>query len=368
MLSFLSPEQLRETIAAIDPVTYGKSRNFLNGKVSRLSPYVSRGVISTKQIMDSVLKEGYKPFIHEKLMQQLAWRDYFQRVLQQRKDLHSVAIKREQGEDGQQIRSGLPKAVKEANTGIEGIDQSIRELYDTGYMHNHARMYVASVVTNVAGGDWRDGARWMYYHLLDADVASNGCSWQWVCSAFSSKKYYANQENINRYANTRQSRTFLDRSYEELPQMDVPDVLSDVIQPSYHTELPTSENLVIDPSRPTLIYNSYQLDPNWHAGEPANRILLLEPSHFEQYPVSELMIRFVLNLKDNIPGMQVYVGEYTELKKSHVLGKIYAREHPLFQYQGAITEPREWMFPEVSGYFPSFFGYWKKCERFLSTR
>jgi deoxyribodipyrimidine photo-lyase len=368
MTNFLSLPQLRAAIANIDPVAYGKTRNFLNGKVSRLSPYVSRGVISTKQIMESVLKNGYKPFVHEKLMQQLAWRDYFQRVLQQRPDLHSVAIKREQGEDGQRIRSGIPKAVQDASTGIEGIDRSIQELYQTGFMHNHARMYVASVVTNVAGGDWRDGARWMYYHLLDADVASNGCSWQWVCSAFSSKKYYANQENINRYAGTRQTGTFLDVSYEELPEMEVPENLKPFSQPSFQTNLPIGEKLSIDPSLPTYIYTFYNLDPYWHAGENANRILLLEPSHFVDYPVSDQTIKFILFLKDSIPDMQVYVGEYVEMKKEYTFGRIIAKEHPLFSFSGAVVEPRDWMFPEVSGYFPSFFGYWKKCERFLYAR
>ena len=368
MPAFLTLVELRAAIAAIDPVAYGKTRNFLNGKVSRLSPYVSRGVISTRQIMESVLKNGYRPFVHEKLMQQLAWRDYFQRVLQQRPDLHSVAIKREQGEDGQRIRAGIPQAILEARTGIEGIDRSIKELYQTGYLHNHARMYVASVVTNIAGGDWRDGARWMYHHLLDADVASNGCSWQWVCSAFSIKKYYANQENINRYAGTRQSGTFLDKTYEELPEMPVPESLKIVEQPAFQTKLPQTEALNIDPSLPTYIYTFYNLDPYWHAGEPANRILLLEPSHFDAYPVSELTIQFILFLKDSIPGMQVYVGEYADLKKEHTFGKIVAKEHPLFSFAGAVTEPRDWMFPEVSGYFPSFFGYWKKCERYLYAR
>jgi deoxyribodipyrimidine photo-lyase len=80
-------------IATIDPVKYGKTRNFLWGNVSQLSPYVSRGVISTKQIVDSLVNRGFKPFQIERLLQQLSWRDYFQRTAQQFPDLSERNVK-----------------------------------------------------------------------------------------------------------------------------------------------------------------------------------------------------------------------------------------------------------------------------------
>ena len=102
---------------------------------------------------------------------------------------------------------GIPVSVTMGSTGIDGIDDAIRELYRTGYMHNHCRMYTASLTCNIARSHWHQPARWMYYHLLDGDWASNACSWQWVAGANSRKKYYANQQNVNTYTRTCQTGT-----------------------------------------------------------------------------------------------------------------------------------------------------------------
>ena len=64
----------------IEPLNYAKSRNFVDGAVTYLSPYISRGVISVKQVMDTVMTKGYKNYQIEKFIQELAWREYWQRV------------------------------------------------------------------------------------------------------------------------------------------------------------------------------------------------------------------------------------------------------------------------------------------------
>jgi len=120
---------------------------------------------------------------------------------------------------------------------------------------------------------------------------------------------------------------------------------------------------VVDPNLPTLIYNYYNLDPNWHKGEAANRILLLEPTLFEQLPVSKKCIDFVLNLANNISEIQIFTGSFQNLKTTFDLKEIRFKEHPLnVNYQG-LEEPREWINPKVTGYFPSFFAYWRKLEK-----
>ena len=63
----------------------------------------------------------------------------------------------------------IPIAINNASTGIEAVDQAIHELFDTGYMHNHMRMYVASIACNQGKSHWKLPAQWMYYHLLDGD-------------------------------------------------------------------------------------------------------------------------------------------------------------------------------------------------------
>ncbi|MBC7796326.1 MAG: deoxyribodipyrimidine photolyase, partial [Pyrinomonadaceae bacterium] len=110
------------------------------------------------------------------------------------------------------------------------------------------------------------------------------------------------------------------------------------------------------------------LDPFWKTGIRANRVLLLEPSHFAKYPVSPKSIDFALKLAENINGIKVYTGEFDEFVKENRTPEIYFKEHPTTRHYKGLEEDRDWIFPEVEGYFPSFFGYWKKCERLLKDK
>ena len=74
-----------ERVKAINAIAYAKTRNYLNGDITYLSPYISRGVISVKQVLDSILNKGYPIQTIEKLIQELAWREYYQRVWQSKK-------------------------------------------------------------------------------------------------------------------------------------------------------------------------------------------------------------------------------------------------------------------------------------------
>jgi deoxyribodipyrimidine photo-lyase len=352
--------QIIQQLGAIDPLQYASTRNYVSGAVTRLSPYISRGVISTRQVLEQVLARGYELKKIEVLVKELCWRDYFQRVAQE-KDIDQD-IKQPQAPV---LNHAMPLSIVNGTTGITGIDQSIQALYDSGYMHNHCRMYTASVVCNIAGSHWRHPAQWMYYHLLDGDWASNACSWQWVAGANSSKKYYASQENINKYTHTDQHHTFLDKPYDILQQLEVPDVLmpTGTFQPEPLQF--TSAALQINDRLPTFLYNYYNLDPLWHEGEAGNRILLIEPDIFNQYPISKKCIEFMLGLSQNIPGIQVYAGSFQALSEQVRESKIYYKEHPFNRHYQGIQEERDWIVPEVKGYYPSFFAFWKKVEKRL---
>jgi deoxyribodipyrimidine photo-lyase len=351
-------KSILEKLDEVDPLKYGKTRNFVNGAVTYLSPYISRGVISTKQVLSHILAKGFKIQQIESFVKELCWRDYFQRV-GQHKNLNQD-IKQAQEPV---LHYEIPVEIVNANTGIIGIDNAIQQLYSNGYMHNHCRMYTASVVCNIAKSNWLHPAQWMYYHLLDGDWASNACSWQWVAGANSSKKYYANQENVNKYTNTNQTATFLDNSYEVIEQMEVPEQLVATQKLLLETILPKSELLRLDNNLPTFIYNYYNLDPLWHAEELGNRILLVEPEFFAAYPVNNNCIEFMLSLGNNIPNIQVFVGSFEALRNQYHLQNMYYKEHPLNIGYTGTEETRDWITDKVTEYYPSFFSYWKKIEK-----
>lgn len=352
--------QILERIKQVNPLQYGRTRNFIDGAVTCLSPYISRGVISTKQVLEAVLAAGYEPPAIEKFVQELAWRDYWQQVWMVNGQKIDNDLRRPQPTAQ---REGIPINILRHETGIIAIDRGIQQFYKAGYLHNHLRMYVASMACNMARCHWHIPAQWMYYHLLDADWASNALSWQWVCGANSKKLYYANQENINKYSHTSQQGTFLDVSYEQFNHLSIPEELDAVTIPALPVLLPQTMEPVIDASCPTLVYNFYNLDPYWRKDIRANRILLLEPSVFQHYPVAEKSIAFCIELaKKNIPGIQVWAAEFSELK-SLSPATIYFKEHPLNKYTG-IEDARDWL-ANVTGDFPSFFAFWKKCKKQL---
>ena len=145
-------EDIMNRIESINPTEYAKTRNHINGAVTHLSPYISRGVISTKQILEIILDKGYTSGQVQKFIQELAWREYFQRVWQHLEDDIFDDIRHRY--TGIQHRN-MPTAIAEANTGIHAIDEAIQQLYATGYMHNHLRMYTASITCNIGKSNWQ---------------------------------------------------------------------------------------------------------------------------------------------------------------------------------------------------------------------
>ncbi|PZX53382.1 deoxyribodipyrimidine photo-lyase [Algoriphagus ratkowskyi] len=351
-------ESIKKRIRAIDLENYGATRNFKDGAVTRLSPYISRGVISTKQIYDYIKSLGLPWYKCEKLIQELAWRDYWQQVWRAKGEAIMSDLKQEQFPVA---NHQIPEAIVNAETGIDAVDHAIKQFYESGYMHNHMRMYVASICCNMANSHWLHPAKWLYFHLLDGDLASNHLSWQWVAGAFSSKKYYANQWNINKYFDGSQQNTFLDVEYEAFDQLEIPAQLKSTVNFDLETVLPIGKKPQLDKERITLIYTYYNIDPYWHAGEEVQRVLLLEPSFFVTHPVSQKCIDFTLELAKNISGIQLLVGEFSEVIDQVGQEFIIYKEHPTTRHFQGKEEPRDWL-SAVDGYFPSFFAFWKKCK------
>ena len=212
----------REALSRIDPTNYGKSRNFGDGKVTRLSPYIHHGIIGLSDLRDHALRQCAQPEQITKFIQELAWRDFWQRVAEHHPDwLWQDIEPYKTGFDPDDYQDDLPEDIASGTTGIACLDGFIKDLLGTGYVHNHARMYLASYVVHFRRIKWQAGARWFLAHLLDGDLASNNLSWQWVASTFSSKPYIFNLENVDRYFGTLVDTTPennrpLHASYEEL--------------------------------------------------------------------------------------------------------------------------------------------------------
>jgi deoxyribodipyrimidine photo-lyase len=355
-----------EQLEKINPSEYDATRNFLDGAVTRLSPYLTHGVLTLPQVRDVAYSKSGKRASY-KLIFELAWREFYQRVWWERGESIFDDIKRDQ--EPVRERDGIPTALLHAATGIEAIDASIQSLYETGYVHNHARMWTAMLGTNVAQTHWKPLARWYYYHLLDGDLASNTLSWQWVAGTFSSKKYIANQENLNKYdKENRQHATFLEMSYEEIAEMDVPERLKSISMPDLSCVLPETPNPIIHKDAHVLLYHPWSLSPIWQAEKTnATRILVLESSHFEKFPVSPKRIDFILNLAKNIPHLQIFVGDANAIPDIANAATVQSIAHPATRHFPGEKQAPAWLFPEwQKQVMPgSFMGFWKEMERYV---
>ncbi|ACL24491.1 FAD-binding domain-containing protein [Chloroflexus aggregans] len=187
-------------LRAFDVRNYARTRNDVARRtVSQLSPYLRHGVLTLAEVRDSILNRfGHTPDT-EKFVNELAWRAFWQIVYAHLGERihHDLEPAKHRS---RVARRSLPPEVLTATTGLVCIDESLQELYTTGYMHNHARMWVAAYLQHWLGVDWREGADLFYRHLLDGDPASNSLSWQWVGSTFSHKPYIFNRQNVERFS------------------------------------------------------------------------------------------------------------------------------------------------------------------------
>ena len=206
----------RARVQAIRPEDYARTRNALEGAVSYLSPYITHGLISLPAVLEGVAARHPLPARH-KLVFELGWREYFRHVWRHRgagilQSVHQGPL------PDAAYAEHLPQDIRQGTTGVPVIDMAVRTLYATGYLHNHARMWLASYVVHLRKVHWRAGADWLYGHLLDGDLASNHLSWQWVAGTSSRKPYVFNADNVARFAPApwHSPGSVLDQSYEAL--------------------------------------------------------------------------------------------------------------------------------------------------------
>ncbi len=198
------------------PAAYARTRNAIDGAVTGLSPYITHGLLSLRDVLASV-DARHELDVQHKFVFELGWRDYFRHVWQHRGDgilqsLHAGPL------PDAAYATELPADIRNGCTGVPAIDAAVQALHATGTLHNHARMWLASYVVHLRKVHWRAGADWLYGHLLDGDLASNHLSWQWVAGTGSHKPYLFNAENVARYApaSWHSPGSVIDTSYAEL--------------------------------------------------------------------------------------------------------------------------------------------------------
>lgn len=175
--------------------------------VSGLSPYIRHRILTEEQVLAATLRH-HTAQEAEKFIEEVVWRTYWKGWLelrptvwtQYRADLQA-ALNRVQTENG--LRADWEAACS-GDTGIDCFDHWARELADTGYLHNHARMWFASIWIFTLRLPWVLGADFFMRHLLDGDPASNTLSWRWVGGLQTrGKTYLATADNIARYTDGR---------------------------------------------------------------------------------------------------------------------------------------------------------------------
>ena len=188
---------------------YREERNFDRGEnghrsVSGLSPYLRHRLLSETEVLSAVL-EQHSRRAADKFIQEVMWRGYWKGWLEQRpwvwqEYLDGVAEAERRLTADPDLENRHARAVS-GDTGIVPFDSWARELVGTGYLHNHARMWFASIWIFTLKLPWALGADFFYRYLLDGDPASNTLSWRWVAGMHTrGKTYLATEKNIRRYA------------------------------------------------------------------------------------------------------------------------------------------------------------------------
>ena len=191
---------------------YAKSRNYDFGpdrraNVSMLSPYLSHRLLLEEEVLQTT-RQRHSVAAANKFVQEVFWRTYYKGWLEQRPAVwidyrRSLAQILKDLESRAEDRQRFERAIA-GDTGLDCFDVWVNELLSTGYLHNHARMWFASIWVFTLELPWQLGADFFYRHLLDGDSASNTLSWRWVSGLHTpGKTYLATASNIAKFTDNR---------------------------------------------------------------------------------------------------------------------------------------------------------------------
>lgn len=313
-----------EKLSLIQASHYGESRNFLGGKVTHLSPYLRHGCITLYEAVDFVRNQF--GLSSEKLLFEFGWREYWRNVWYANgiKIFHDMMAPKTLLEFNH-----IPEDVIMNRTNLLCMDGFITELAETGYLHNHARMWLASYLVHWRKTDWKLAAEWMHNQLLDGDYASNHLSWQWIASTFSQKPYFFNQENLAKYSHNQ----YCDTCKAHCPFRDSYSNLEiKLFQPTKQSPRNASVAIPELPVRKSgdkkIIWIHDEMLNSDHPlmSLPHDKVFIFSPDYYKDWSI--LRLQFIADCLVELPEVTIWVGDPGDVFKSLSAQKILTQDTP----------------------------------------
>lgn len=314
---------------------YNRNKDFLNGAVSRLSPYFRHGCLTLKEAADSV--RGRFGIKSEEFVHALARRDYWRRVWYSQGNgiFNNIEETKVPISD-----KPMPDYVRQMITGLPCMDAFVRDLIQEGYVHNHARKWFAAYVVHWLKVDWREAADWFENYLLDGDKASNYLSWQSVASTFSSKPYFFNKDVLARHtgekhcANCKVNCPF-DASMEML---EAKLFTKDVFEPLIPRHVPKQAAVAYSTQSASAIFVHDEMLSAAHPliKNSMAKFFVIDDAIHGRWPLKR--IQFVADCLNELPNIEIWLGDTNKVLQERGIGQLTTQRTPNLEIR-SLLEP-----------------------------
>ena len=273
---------------------YSKLRNFDFGpnkrtNISCLSPYITHGLINELEVIDKSLKK-FSFVKNEKFIQEVLWRIYWKGWLELRPNVWSDYLN-ELGKikDAFKNNQNYLDAI-EGKANVDCFNQWVIELKENNYLHNHTRMWFASIWIFTLELPWQLGAEFFMQHLYDGDTASNTLGWRWVAGVQTQGKHYlASEWNINKFTNNRFKNIKLNKNAKPISS----DKTYSVTNKSFeNSEISEDKTLLIFENNMTFEFSDFK-------EHKFKKILLVSNDANRTIKLSEKVLKFKANLLED---------------------------------------------------------------------
>ncbi len=304
---------------------YTRNRDFLNGAVSKLSPYFRHGCLTLKEAADKLRNQH--GIASEKFIYELARRDYWRRVWYKEGNgiLNNLEVSKVPISD-----KPLPDYVRQMITGLPCMDSFVRDLMNDGYVHNHARKWFAAYIVHWLKVDWREAADWFEHYLLDGDKASNHLSWQWVASTFSNQPYFFNKDVLARHtgekhcANCTVSCPF-DASVEMLEAKLFPEGEFEPLLPRKMTK-PPAVTFSTKSAKAVFVHDEMLSAAHPLLKNSLPKFFVFDDLLHGKWPLKR--IQFVADCLAELSGVEVWLGDTFQVLDERGVGQLTTQNTP----------------------------------------